>query len=100
MRLLDLKPGDVVDAQGLNKRFAFIGIMHRHPLWPQFAMVVWREVHQPAAPGQSDHPMGWVAGEWFHDALVPQMDMPHASYVEGADKHREATLRLCLVGGD
>lgn len=106
MRISELRPGMVFADTLQGKRFVFVGRVPFHPLWTHLSMVIWREVvitKDDEEAQQSNHPLGWQAGKWFHDALDPDMELPwdQLPEPEGVRERRwlrNDHLRLMILG--
>lgn len=82
MRINGLAAGDLVIFHE-RQRAVFIGMVKPHPLFSLMALVIW---YNP------------VADEWYHDALLPDMELAPETLVD--TQQRGQLLRLALTPGN
>lgn len=100
--IADLMPGDTVADESTGHRFTLVAVHTPHPLYPQLALVVWRRVMiaKDQETANTLHPLGWLAGDWFHDALASHMVLPqHQKVLPLTYDDRQEALRVALLAG-
>lgn len=104
MKIMMMEPGMVFADELQGKRFIFVGKIEPHPLWSHLALVIWREVKAADSRehANEDHPLGWWAGEWFHDALSSAQEvgpmLPEPEHPLDRAIRRQANVQLAVLG--